>query len=125
MIDPIHTATINGCPVRFFASAIPQDLPWVAWPDVLAAVGYGWIKRTSVTRKLRAAHAGEIVESPTAKGRAVIVPNFMAEAILWIETRHKHIAPGADADFVTATQRAHAAAIANHPLAATPAAGSA
>jgi len=36
---PIHTAAINGIPVRFFASPFPEepDFPWVAYADLTLA----------------------------------------------------------------------------------------
>jgi hypothetical protein len=123
MIDAIHVATINGRPLRFFASADAGDPPWVSWPDLMATLGWSFVKRASTTRKLRKKNGDKIIEPVTPQGRTLVVPNWMAGAVIWVETRDKTIDPGVDAQFAAATQSAAQAVAKLNTLAAIPAAG--
>lgn len=76
----LHTADVNGKPVRFFRS--PQqgpDFPWHVADDLFLALGFPRSVRKEFQRKLKADHAGQVRTVATSDGIVTIAPHYMAQ----------------------------------------------
>lgn len=115
----IHVAEVNGRAVRFFPTAIGAD-PWVAWPDVVAAARLGRWEQIWRTKRLRKFHAHAIRDVETKhQGRVLIVPNWMARAVIWVQARDAKIPDTANNEFLNATDAARDAVLVDLPVAGT------
>ncbi|MBC7907621.1 MAG: hypothetical protein H7Y60_12880 [Rhodospirillaceae bacterium] len=85
MMTPIHTASINGHPVRLFRSPLNDGRPdfnWVAWDDLLAAFPLPSDMKTDFIRRLRSDWPDESRTVATAEGLAVLVAHHAAQGFL-------------------------------------------
>ena len=81
----IHTAMINGRPLRFFKSLNPgPHMPWHSQDDLFKCLGIPKSART-VFRKMTAEHeewARQVRIVNTENGLVTIAPHFMAQGII-------------------------------------------
>ncbi|MCJ2098973.1 hypothetical protein [Methylobacterium sp. E-046] len=80
---PIHTATINGLPVRFFRGpADGPDMPWHAHEELLATLALP----RDLRRALKAAllkHWKEACHTVEVQGEPVLIaPHFVAQGLI-------------------------------------------
>lgn len=79
----LHTADVNGKPVRFFRS--PQqgpDFPWHVADDLFLALGFPRPVRKEFQRKLKADHADQVRTVATSDGIVTIAPHYMAQGAI-------------------------------------------
>ena len=81
---PIHTAAINGIPVRFFASPFPEepDFPWVAYADLTLAarVERGFRQHYKAALKRDWKDGWKVVD--TADGELLLIAHFAAQGLI-------------------------------------------
>ena len=83
MIEPIHVATINGQPVRFFRTPNDDgkpDLPWHRVDDLHHCLGLDRVMRRYFLNMLRK-RAG-IQTVATTDGIVTVAPHYMAQGTL-------------------------------------------
>lgn len=79
----LHTADVNGKPVRFFRS--PQqgpDFPWHVADDLFLALGFPRPVRKEFQRRLKADHADDVRTVATSDGIVTIAPHYMAQGAI-------------------------------------------
>ncbi len=104
MIDCIHLGQVNDKTVRLFPGESLLDDPWAAWPDTLAAARLGRLSRALKTHRLRKLYGSAIIDAETPAGAVLIVPNWMAYAVIWVQARDKKIATSVKDEFLRATK---------------------
>jgi hypothetical protein len=83
MIQPIHTATIGGHPLRFFRTPNDDgkpDMPWHSIDDLHRCLGLNRELRKLFLSKLR--KWGSIRTVATADGIVTIAPHYMAQGCI-------------------------------------------
>ena len=80
---PIHTALINGQPVRFFEgqSATP-DLPWHVLDDLYKSLGMSRRMRREFLHMTQERWKGELRTVATSDGLLTVAPHFMAQGAI-------------------------------------------
>ena len=83
LISPIHTATINGHPLRFFKGpAAGPDLPWHAMDDLYRAMALSLALRRHMLQMTQRRWGGDLRTVATADGPVVIAPHFVAQGMI-------------------------------------------
>jgi hypothetical protein len=85
MIEPLHVATVNGRPLRFFRSPLSDglpDLPWHAVDDLHCCLGLDRHTRRVFLAKLRSAWGEPLETVATAGGIVTIAPHFIAQGVI-------------------------------------------
>lgn len=93
--DPVHVATMNGHPVRFFASPLEgPDLPWHAMADLHAALGLPQAVRDDLAARTHRRWRDHVRAADTEAERVTIAPHFMAQGLA--EAFAEFAPPGVD-----------------------------
>ncbi len=85
LVPPIHAATINGKPVRFFVSPLKDgrpDFPWHCVGDLMSALMMDQPTREHFFRSLRDGPTAVVVSIPTDSGIVQVCPHFMAQGLV-------------------------------------------
>jgi hypothetical protein len=85
LVAPIHTAAVNGRPVRFFRSPFQgPDFPWHALDDLMAATGASRELRRQYLRMVRRDWGKDLRTVSTLAEVLTIAPHFMAQG--WVDS---------------------------------------
>lgn len=83
MIEPLHTGTVGGKPLRFFRSPLTDrrpDLPWHSVDDLQRCLGLNREQRRIMLAKFRnGPYASTTRTVATADGLVIIAAHFMAQ----------------------------------------------
>jgi hypothetical protein len=97
VIEPLHVATVDGQPLRFFRTPLNDgrpDLPWHCVDDLHRCLGLDRNARRAFLRRLQNAREwGKDVRTvATADGLITIAPHYMAQG--WVDAMiHEGMAP--------------------------------
>ena len=82
MIEPIHTSTLNGQPVRFFKSSLDRpDFPWHAAEDLNAAGKLPRVMRRQFMHGLFKDWRREIKQAVVDGELITLAPHFVGEVM--------------------------------------------
>lgn len=80
LTEPIHTATINGRPLRFFrAPGNDLHLPWHSVDDLYEAMGLPGEERRRLLERTGTFSGGSITRVETVGGQVVIASHSVAQ----------------------------------------------
>lgn len=80
---PIHIATVNGKPLRFFRSPVKDpDMPWFAIKDMLECFGLAHVGGIIMSSLKNSEWGGDVRPAATTDGLVEIAPHYMAQGFL-------------------------------------------
>lgn len=83
LVQPIHTGTLNGKPLRFFKAPLPgPHLLWHAPDDLHACLRLPDDLRADFRRKLVGEYADDVRTVATGDGIVTIGPHWMAQGLI-------------------------------------------
>lgn len=84
LVEPVHTGTLNGKPLRFFKAPLSgPHLPWHAPHDLHLCLGLGRDLRRDFRRRLQSSEWSKDIQTvATSGGIVTIAPHWMAQGLI-------------------------------------------
>jgi len=103
IVRPIHTGTVAGQPVRFFAPSEPDgkgEFPWVSFFDLLVACSMPVNVREAYFDAVWNVPSGEVRRVATPTGPVVAVSHFVAQGVLGAAAHAGHCGALVEREYV-------------------------